>query len=425
MVNLPRALRSARHQAGFTLVEVMIALVVGALILAAAATAMITMLRSNAQSERGLASSNSAFATGSRFGDDVASVGPVAGATDLVSTGTTGCGGSTALLRLVGPGTTGVRVWSYHRVTTADDTELIRRTCEGATLGAATAATPTALPVVLDLNPASGSITVGCDGGAVSSACQVVEMSVQTRSNRSFTVRGAIASSLAPTPTTAPTPVIAPTVGTCTLDATATAWVGTGSYAGDANTNHGSEAELYTYNQAGPTQRRSYLKFDLTGPCRAGSDWPTLPGGRKVTGATLKLHYVGRSNSLCIVRGFSYTEQSLKPLAETSTWSQSTVTGANGPTATRSGYDAIFDAPGANPEFTWGTTASAGTVSLSPSAILDTVRGWYAAGGWTNNGWLLSRNTGGDTCGVSVTFASMNAPDVNQRPQLVVTWGPP
>lgn len=419
---------SRRTTGGFTTAELIVALFVGAMVVAVASNALILTLRSSRSSEAGIESSNSAFQTGTRFGDDVASVGPVPGVTQPVADATTGCGNTAAVLRLLGPSTSGgVLVRSYHRVAAGDSTTLVRRECSESTLSAALAATYQSTAVVTDLDPASGSVTVECDGGPVSATCRIVTMTVLTTSGREFTTRGTIGTALNPTATTTPTQVQAPPSGTCTLAATATTWGATGGKAGSSNDTHNGDPTMYTYDDT--NRRYSFVKVDLTGPCIGASDsWPTLPGGRTLTGATLQLRYTGRSNTSCYfigpIIGYTYPGQRIEPLNDASTWNEATLNGSNMPSGLRSGYVTNFNVPPVPGNTTTGTTADAGPISVSSVAMLDAVRGWYQAGGWTNNGWRIARSGAGDTCSVSVMYASRFATDSTHRPQLVVTWVP-
>ncbi|MCA9242215.1 MAG: prepilin-type N-terminal cleavage/methylation domain-containing protein, partial [Planctomycetales bacterium] len=227
--------KATRSQSGFTLVEALVALAIGALVVGSAALGLSVTRRSNQSSSTDIASSNSAFQTGSRFADDVSSAGPVAGVTSPIGAGESGCGSVTSALRLIGPKAdgTGVQVRSYHETIDGGRPALQRRTCSGTDIAAALAATPSDTSnVVRDLSSGTDAVTVTCDGGPVTTACRVVEMDVETYSGRTFTVRGTVRSALTPTPTTAPTPVIAPPTGTCTIMASETAWGSTGGVAG-------------------------------------------------------------------------------------------------------------------------------------------------------------------------------------------------
>lgn len=403
-----------RPQQGFTILELMVALVIGAMLVGTASMALMLVMRVDRSSNTGISGANSAFQTGGRFVDDVSSVATVPGVTEVVSAGTTGCANATALLRLVGPGTSdAVLVRSYHRVTDGDSTTLVRRECSGADLTAALAAPADSTTVVTELDPASGSVSVSCDGGAVSSSCRIVSMTVLTSSGQEFTVRGSIGAALSPTPTTTPGSIRAPATGTCTIAASATTWGATGGpYAGDSNTTHAGDATMYTYNDS--NRRNSYLRFDLTQPCSgAGEPWPTLPGGRNITGVTLQLAYTGKTNSSCwIFPGISYDGQILDPLNDVSTWSEATLKGSNMPNGIHSGHSYSFDVAGPG-----------ALTNHSNTAITNTVKQWYAAGGWVNNGWRLQRSSPGDTCGNSNMFASRHA-SAALRPRLVITWGP-
>ena len=401
-------------QRGFTVAEVLLALLIGGLVVASTAMALNFAVGQNRRSSGSIADSNSAFRTGSRFGDDVASVGPVSGVTDVVAVGVTGCGNDTAVLRLVGPSSTGqVLVRSYHRVTSGTKTKLVRRECSGASLSAATTASASSSTVVTDLDPATTSTAVTCDGAAVSSSCRVVQMVVTPRGGGPFSVRGTIGAALAPTATTTPVPVQAPASGTCTIMASATTWGATGGYAGSSGTNHNTDPTMYTYDDT--NQRRSFLKFDLTQPCADATPvWPTLPGGRNITNVTLYLAYMGKSSDSCgIFPGISYDAQTMEPLNDASIWAESTLTGATMPSGLRSGFAYNFN------------VSNQGSVTAHVNAaISDAVKHWYASGDWVNNGWRLSRSGGGDTCCKSKQFASRFQTNTALRPKLVITWGP-
>lgn len=407
-----------RAQAGFTLVELLVALVIGGLIIGSAALALNFSVRQDDSSRTSLQASNSAFRTGTRFADDVASVSAVPGVTDLITAGTTGCGNSTSVLRLVGAGPGGtVLVRSYHRAVAGTGTQLVRRECSGASLAAALGGVAAANVVVDDLDPASSSTAVDCDGAAVSSNCRVVTMTVRTAGSsvatgRTFQVRGSIDSALQPTPTTTPALVVAPVTGTCTIPASATAWGATGGAAGSSSDVHNGDGNLYTYNDT--NQRRSFLKFDLTQPCAGPSDsWPTLPGGRNITSATLYIAYLGKYDPSCCGAGISKDGQVLEVLNDSSTWSEATLNGSNMPGGVRSGSYGFNVA-----------TQGALTAHTDTTTILTAVKNWYAPGGWVNNGWRLSRSGAGDTLGKVNVFASRFNATTNLRPKLVITWGP-
>lgn len=401
-------------QGGFSLVELLVSMLIAALVIGVTVGALDVTRRANESSKQNLTSSNSVFQTGSRFGADVASVGPVDGVAQLVATGQPGCGGESSVLRLIGPGAdgTGVQVRSYHKETEGSNHVLVRRSCVGSDLTAALAASSVSVNVVVtDLSTEADAVVVGCDGVAVSSSCQVVEMTVKTATDRTFTVRGTIASVLEPTPTTTPLPVVAPVTGTCTIMASETTWGGTGGQAGSGN-GGGGDALMYTYNDT--NQRISFLRFDLTQPCAEGAagDWLTLPGGRNLTSVTLYLAYMGKSGGGCC--GISKDNQILQPLNDTSTWTEATLTGSNMPkNGARSGYDYKFN------------VSSSGSLKAHTSGVItNAVKQWYQAGGWVNNGWMLKRDGVGDTLGKLNSFASRHSGNAALRPKLVITWGP-
>ena len=402
-------------QDGFTVLELLVAMTVAVVVVATASGALLVTMRSVQSSSTGIRSSNGAFQTGTRFADDVSSVGPVLGVAAPVASMVTGCGGTEAQLRLVGPGVGGaVLVRSYHRVGSGEDAELERRECSGADLASALTSTPTTTTtVVRSVGTGAGDLTVACDGGAVTWPCRVVTMEVRPQSGHPFEVRGSVAAAAVPTATTAPQPVRAPATGTCTIYASATTWGATGGYAGPSGDTHNGDPVMYTYNDT--NRRNSFLRFDLTQPCAgAGEPWPTLPGARTVTGVTLYLAYLGKTNSYCgIFPGISYDGQRMEPLNDAATWNEATLNGSNMPGGVRGGNNYDFN------------VANAGSATAHVnSAITNAVSSWYQAGGWVNNGWRLSRSSAGDTCGDSNRFASRFDGNQALRPRLVITWGP-
>ena len=155
-------------QGGFSLLEILVGMLIGLLVVAAAVFLFNFATGQERRSTGSISASNSAFRTGNRFADDIASVSPVAGVSDPVAVGVTGCGGSSAVLRLVGTDGSGqVQVRSYHRVVDGSRVELERRSCVGATEAAALAAAPSASTVVTALDPGPGAVSVTCDGGPV------------------------------------------------------------------------------------------------------------------------------------------------------------------------------------------------------------------------------------------------------------------
>ena len=68
-----------RTQAGFTLLELLVALVVGGMIIGTASLVLNFTMRQDDTSRKSLTSSNSAFRTGTLFADDVSSVSAVSG----------------------------------------------------------------------------------------------------------------------------------------------------------------------------------------------------------------------------------------------------------------------------------------------------------------------------------------------------------
>lgn len=420
----------ARSQAGLSMLELMTALIIAALIVGSVVAGLGVIRRTNQLSSENLTSSNSAFLTSGQFSDDVASVGPVSGVSDLVAAGATGCGGSTSALRLMGLTADGsaVQVRSYHVNAVGDRTELRRRTCTGTSLGTATSSSTFSNSLLVrDLATGPAPVSITCDGGdPVTPHCHVVEMRVETATGRDFDLRGTIASVMNPSPTTSIAPAVAPPSGKCTLVATETTWGGTGGVAGSGDGRSG-DVRMYTYDDT--NQRNSYLRFDLTKPCIGANDtWPSLPGGRNLTGATLQLNYTGKSSTTCWflgdIAGVSREGQVLQPLSGTANWTEATLTGANMPTSVYGDntYKVTFDT---EYKFTTGEVKNPPLVKqLSQTGIIEAVKKWYTAGVWTNNGWILRRSSVGDTCSVSNMFASRHDSNAARRPQLIIKWGP-
>lgn len=452
-------------QGGFTLLEALLAVAVSSIVAGTALTAFITTMRVSVATSASLTSSDSAFLSGSQFANDVSSVGPVPGSPDLVATGQPGCGGAESVLRLIGPAPVGMapatrlslgasdarreataapsadaaaaagglgakeaaldgeraaaatgarlRVVSYELDDQGSQQLLRRYVCDGTDLTSALRADKHyAGTVVSDVAPYRGAVRVNCDGGEVRAICHVVEMEVRTLTERVISLRGTIPAVLQPTPTTTPAPPVAPPSGSCTIPASATTWGGTGGYAGSGD-GHNGDPLMYTYDDT--NQRNSYLRFDLTQPCAGAADtWPRLPGGRKLTSVTLKLAYMGKSGNRCwIFPGVSRDEQILRPLNAASSWTEAGLRGSNMPTGVTGQNDYKFN------------VANAGSVTNHTGpGIVETVKQWYTAGGWTNNGWILRRDGAGDTCGNANKFASRFESNTALRPSLVITWGP-
>ena len=312
-------------------------------------------------------------------------------------------------------GTAGVRVLSYElEGESAGGGRTLRRyLCTGADLNSAIKGDRNySGTLVADVAPTASPVKVSCDGGEIKGACHLVEMRVHTMTDRVIVVRGTIPSVLQPTPTTAPVMPVAPPTGTCTIAASETTWGATGGAAGSGD-GHSGDATMYTYNDT--NQRNSYLRFDLTQPCSGADDtWKNLPGGRNLTSVTLRLAYMGKTGDACwIFPGVSKDEQILQPLNGGSKWSEPALRGSNMPTGANSGADYKFK------------VANQGSLTSHTGAgIVASVKQWYSAGGWTNNGWILRRDGVGDTCGDSNKFASRYESNASLRPNLVITWGP-
>lgn len=400
---------SKRSESGLSLIEVVVAMMISGVIMAVLVNVLVGSTRSARDTSNSIQSSTSAFRASTYFANDVATAGVAPGSTQPVSRAVNGCGGTTAVVRIVGPGqSSGTIVRSYHQISTAEGSILERRVCSGTDLNAALGATHTDIVVAKDLN--SSPVQISCSGDSPTppfddSGCTSVELTATTTTTRVLTAKGRTRSAQSPTATTAVAPPTAPATGTCTLLASDTAYTGTGS---GSNSTHANQPQMPTYNRFLGFKNYSYLRFDLTGPCTgAGDPWPTLPGGRTIVTASLSIGYLGTAGC-CI----SYKEHSVTAVGP-GTWSEATLTGNNRITGTL-GSAVDFDAPGSNPT----------NVNLTGGAITTAVQQWYTPGGWKNNGFVLARRTGGDTTGKTRQWATRLYGNATYRPRLVVTWGP-
>lgn len=212
MVDTRYGARSSGHraQAGFTLIEVLVAVAITALLIGLVGGALVVTQRSTDTTAGSFVSSNSAFRTSARFADDVAGVGPASDVTSgFVTSGLPGCGGSPAVVRLVGPGSPSstVRVRSYQVAGTPSAPALIRNECTGATLAAALAADATSTEVVPNLATTS-AVTALCNGEAFAPGveCDAVSMSIVTATGLSYTLDASVRAARTPTAVTLPAP---------------------------------------------------------------------------------------------------------------------------------------------------------------------------------------------------------------------------
>lgn len=406
-------LRRTRPDDGFTVIELLVAMVITIMILAAITNLVIVAHRTDQDVQDSSRSSQAAFTAATYFDADVAAATAVGGV-NAVQRAATGCGGTQAAVVLTGVGKTDpVDVRSYTVRADGGHAVLERRTCVGATAAAALAADH-ATRRIARVEP--GSVTVTCDSDTTvppggDAGCRRVTLSFRTDTGRDVSVEGLLTSVATPTPTTTPTPVTAPTTGTCTIVADQTTWGATGGAAGSSSSTHAGDALMYTYNDS--NQRRSFLHFDLTRPCEPGGTWPTLPGGRSLTSVKLQLAYMGHNNAYCsIFPGISYDGHVIQALDTPSTWSEATLTGSNMPGAMRGST------------YTFNRGNQGALTDHVDSAITTAVTGWYN-GTWTNNGFRLSRSSVGDTCGRSSQWASRSNGNAALRPRLVITWGAP
>lgn len=283
------------HQRGFTLIEVLVAMTLTGLILAAVSATLILVLRTPPKTVEHLGSSDSAFRTGSTFADDVASATPETGQL-TVARGAPGCGGDTnSVLRILTTAGDEVEVRSYSVVD--DRRRLERRICRGADKDAALAAPVTSARTVVtnlvdDIRPsvtcqATASAAPAPDPPAGDVQCRLVSMTVTTTGNLVFTVDGRRE--------TVQSPLNSPvaTETSCTLG------IGSDTYV-DSWHKGGAPGEEKTFSvqaKTGGVRLNSYIKFDLLTSCLGGNEPAYLPGGKQLTSAELRLTLVQKDQA--------------------------------------------------------------------------------------------------------------------------------
>lgn len=391
------------EQQGFTLVEVLVALVIATLIAGATSAAMIMTFRTTKSTEGRVESSSSGFQTNARFVDDISSATPIESAL-AVSRGQQGCGGdANSVLRVLARSGDDVEVRSYSIAQAGAVLE--RRTCSGNYLAAALAATPHVNEVTSDLASGAGAVNVTCraNAGAVlapatpagDAQCRIVTLAVKTRTGFEFQLEGHRDTTQSPAASI-------PNVKKCTLLSSGDAWVT--SYPPNTGTNYGRDWHNNTFRRSGYAtgngELQTYIVVDLLGPCTGSGEPPFLPGGRTITSATFSLWLYD------IRTGSNLEDHGLTALGDK--WDEAAVTWDDHPYPKAGAIKKVFDAWPKDQGFT--------------VQVLDDVTNWYS-GAWPNYGWVLARNQGNDS-GTDNGFwwGARESSDLRHWPRLTVTW---
>lgn len=410
----------SRSQAGFTLVELLVALGIGALIVAAVASALMLSWRLVGKTTDDVTSSRSAFQTNARFARDIAN-GATTDGSNAIGRGKPGCGGdATSVLRIVRADAAKVTVVSY----SAAGGALERRTCEGPDLAGALAAPTrsTSSKVVPNLATAPDATSVVCresvDGpeqpvnDAGDAGCNFVSLTVRTGTGFVFTVDGERDAKLA-----APPPVTT-TLKRCTLVASMDTWVS--SYAGDQLSGPDVHLNVFTRWNGSLV---SFIKMDLLGPCTGPDEPSNLPGGKRLMSADLQLWMLRWGPSWECTNPTTHRVRVLSqhPWDDPNAilhWDEVNVTWNTRPEPKPEAPD------------TFTTFEAVNDVGLYSVPVLSTVQKWYAYtgspdGDWYNNGWQIDRS-GIGACDSEKDggwwWGSRENPDPKVWPRLVVTW---
>lgn len=405
------ARRVSRGQRGFTIIEVLIALVIGALITGAVLTALSVVWRSTGDATGRVRSSTSAFVTNARFVDDIASATSI-DADTAVARNRPGCGGdSTSVLRVLVRDDDDVQVRSYS--VTGGGTVLVRRVCSGPDLSAALAASTSGTNrVTRDLGAGPGAVNVTCRanvGAPLAPAtpegdeqCRIVTMTVRTATGFTFTLEGR-------RDTSESSEAMVPNVKKCTLVSSADTWITT--YA--KGTNHGTDATIHTFRRnlpewLGGGELKALFLIDLLAPCSGSGEPAFLPGGKSLKSAELTLWMIDPAGP----DGNWEAGHALNAIGENwyedrITWTDFTNVQAQEGSVTR-----YFD-------IGRSTTPTPKTLT-----VFNEVNNWYT-GTWVNNGWVLRRDAadpqdnGTDN---GFYWGSRENSNIKYWPRLVVTW---
>lgn len=281
----PSRRASTGREGGFTLIEVLVAMTLTGIILAAVSAALIVVLRTPPKTVDHLGSSDSAFRTSSLFADDIASAIPEAGEF-AVARNTLGCGREVSVLRIVTTAGSDIEIRSY---TVIESGQLERRVCRGGTRDESLDAPIVSARTVVTNLVADTPPTVTCRATAGSPAapethegdlqCRLVSMTVTTSGSLVFTVDGR--RETVQTPLTSPIP----TVPQCTMLIGADTFVDSGHP--EAN-NTGGRSMIKVMSRW-DRHYFSLLKFDLLAGCEGENEPTFLPGGKTLKSATLRL----------------------------------------------------------------------------------------------------------------------------------------
>ncbi|MCB0977804.1 MAG: DNRLRE domain-containing protein [Acidimicrobiales bacterium] len=412
ILHVPSRASAPGGSAGFTLVELMVALTLGVLIVGVVVNAFGSMSRGTKTAEGSMRSSGSALKSSTWFADDVADA-LNAGTSAGIRRGQPGCGGDPAsVLRFLKPGSSGVTVRSWSVVDAPAGRRLERRTCSGADLAAALAAPVTREQVVVDdLDDGTDAAVATCRATPGSDPapsteqgdkqCRLVSLTVQTVTGYRFTIEG----SQRPVQSPSSSPV---TEKRCTLLSSADTFVN--SYHPD--TNYGSADHVSIFKRSSG-ELISLIKVNLGGRCTGEDEPASLPGGRRILDAQLKIKLIRyRDPGLCQYEGLHQVRVWGQP------WDENSLTWNNWSDGFQAGSNAyVFDARCDDVRKTFSIP------------VLQEVTQWYrgaSRGGWANNGWRIDRQAAPNPQdmgeGDGFWWGSRESLDSTEWPRLVITW---
>lgn len=413
-----RAVRHARprvlvHQgpAGFTLMELVVALSVSALIISVMVNAFAGMSRGSKTAESSMRSSGSALKSSTWFADDVADALD-AGTASGIRRGQPGCGGDPAsVLRFLNPSPSAVSVRSWSIVEDGSGRRLERRTCSGADLAAALVAPATRVQVVADdLDNSTSSVEATCRATPGSDPapstetgdkqCRLVSLAIRTVTGYRFTLEGS------QRPVHTPTSSV--TEKRCTLLSSADTFVN--SY--HPTTNYGSADHVSVFKRSGG-ELISLVKVNLGSRCTGADEPASLPGGKRILDARLEIKLIRyRDPGFCDYEGLHQVRVWGQP------WDENSLTWANWSDGFQAGSNSfVFD-------------ARCGDVRKTFSIpVLHEVTQWYrgaSRGGWANNGWRIDRQAASNPqdagSGDGFWWGSRESLDSTEWPRVVITW---
>jgi prepilin-type N-terminal cleavage/methylation domain-containing protein len=417
--------RAPGPDAGFTLVELLVAVIVAALVVGGLAEVLGSVLHNTDTTVTRVEGSGSAFLTGARFGDDV-SASEAIGAAAAVSRGAVGCGGdASSVVRFLSSGNDADQAVVVTSYSVTAEPALERRVCAGTDLAAALAADPRTITVVPHLATGATPVTVACratSGASPAPAtpagdaqCRIVTLTVSTPGGYTFTLKS-VRSVTSADPSS-------PLLWQCTLVVTDDANVYQDQP--DRNFNDrddygespGGRNFIEDRNKDGKVIK-GYFRFNLAGPCdgTAAGEPAFRPPQRALTSATLRLVFhdatQNGSNQKC------NAQHNIDVLART--WDPATLTWNNSPVQQ-------YPADGLQPlRHGFATTGSWVDRPVTVDVLAE-VRHWYPApggGDWANQGWVVSDMVNGCDDHESNKFMSKGANNA-LSPRLVLTWTEP